>query len=162
MYRYRFALSILAVGLTAATPAFEDTALLDRQVAGHLGAAIGDAGGALAPIDPKLKLKRCSKAAQISETYRNAVQVSCPELGWRIFVPVRSSGGQRGDTAEGPLVQRNQPVTLIIRRANFSISYSVIAQQSGGLGDYIPVRTDRKAKELFARVSGAGEVELTQ
>ena len=59
-------------------------------------------------------------------------------------------------------MQRNQPVTLIVRRANFSISYSVIAQQSGGLGDYIPVRTDRKAKELFARVSGAGEVELTQ
>ncbi len=164
MAHYRFSLPILPFFLMGAAPGFEDTSLLDRQVAGHLGASIGDLGGALAPIDPKLKLKRCSDALEISETNRNAVLISCPALGWRIFVPVRlgGSGGNRGGgIAQEPLVQRNQPVTLVIRRSSFSISYSVIAQQSGGLGDYIPVRTDRKAKELIARVSGAGEVELT-
>ena len=101
MNRYRFTLPILAVFMMGAAPAFEDTSLLDRQVAGHLGARIGDGGGALAPIDPKLKLKLCPGAVEISETHRNAVLV-------------------------------------------------------------IPVRADRKAKELMARVSGAGEVELTQ
>ena len=103
MNRYRFTLPILAVFMMGAAPAFEDTSLLDRQVAGHLGGL-----------------------------------------------------------AEEPLVQRNQPVTLVIRRSNFSISYGVVAQESGHMGDYIPVRADRKAKELMARVSGAGEVELTQ
>ncbi len=164
MAHYRFSLPILAFLSMGGTPGFEDTSLLDRQVAGHLGAAIGEVGGALAPIDPKLKLKRCSDALEISETQRNAILVSCPALGWRIFVPVRlgSSGSNRSSgTAQEPLVQRNQPVTLVIRRPNFSISYSVVAQQSGALGDYIPVRTDRKAKELVARVSGSGEVELT-
>ncbi len=165
MYPYRFTLPILAIALMGAAPAFEDTSLLDRQVAGYLGAAIGDAGGPLATIDPKLKLKRCPNAVEISETHRNAVQVSCAELGWRIFVPVRS-GGLGGQQSSGmavePVVQRNQPVTLVIRRSNFSVSYSVIAQKSGALGDYIPVRSDRKSKELIARVSGAGEVELTQ
>lgn len=165
MNRYRFTLPILAVFMMGAAPAFEDTSLLDRQVAGHLGARIGDGGGALAPIDPKLKLKLCPGAVEISETHRNAVLVSCPEIGWRIFVPVRlgSQGSNRGGgLAEEPLVQRNQPVTLVIRRSNFSISYGVVAQESGHMGDYIPVRADRKAKELMARVSGAGEVELTQ
>ncbi|MEH6789202.1 flagella basal body P-ring formation protein FlgA [Parasphingorhabdus sp.] len=167
MAKYHFTLPLLTIVLTAATPGFEDTSLLDRQVAGHLGAAIGDVGGALAPIDPKLKLKRCAEALDISETHRNAVLISCPQIGWRIFVPVRLGGkggnahNSGGGMAQEPLVQRNQPVTMVIRRANFSVSYSVIAQESGALGDYIPVRTDRKSKELIARVSGADEVELS-
>lgn len=153
--------SILSMG--AAAP-FEDTTLLDRQVASHLGAGVGDVGGAHAPIDPKLKLKRCAKAVEISETNRNALQVSCQDLGWRIFVPIRLGGNRSSEGRDGfaeTLVQRNQPVTLVIRRSNFSISYGVIAQKDGAMGDYIPVRSDRKSKELMARVSGAGEVEMT-
>ncbi len=164
MSHYHFLLPIVSVLSMGATSSFEDTTFLDRQVASHLGAGVGDVGGAHAAIDPKLKLKRCPDAVEISGTNRNAVLVSCAELGWRIFVPIRLGGGGSnrgsGGSAE-PLVQRNQPVTLIIRRSNFSISYGVIAQQSGGMGDYIPVRSNRKAKELMARISGAGEVELT-
>jgi len=143
---------------------FEDTRSLDRQVASYLGAGVGEIGGAHASIDPKLKLKRCGNPVEISETNRNALQVSCRTLGWRIFVPLRL-GSNRGNESNGgstqPLVQRNQPVTLVIRRSNFSISYSVIAQENGALGEYIPVRSDRKSKELMARVSGAGTVEMT-
>ncbi len=164
MSHYHFLLPIVSVLSMGATSPFEDTTFLDRQVASHLGAGVGDVGGAHAAIDPKLKLKRCANAVEISETNRNAVLVSCSELGWRIFVPIRlgGNGNSRGSGASAePLVQRNQPVTLVIRRSNFSISYGVIAQQSGGMGDYIPVRSDRKSKELMARISGAGEVEMT-
>lgn len=165
MSQYHFVLPIVAILSMGAASAFEDTTLLDRQVASYLGANVGDAGGAHAVIDPKLKLKRCANAVELSNTNRNAVLVSCPEIGWRIFVPVRLGGhgsDQSSSVAAEPLVQRNQPVTLVIRRSNFSISYGVIAQKSGGMGDYIPVRSDRKAKELMARISGAGEVELMQ
>ena len=165
MAHYHFALPIVSIFAMGAASPFEDTTYLDRQVASHLGAGIGDVGGAQAAIDPKLKLKRCTNAVNVSETNNNAVLVSCPNLGWRIFVPVRFGGNgsnRSGNGVADVLVQRNQPVTLVIRRSNFSISYGVIAQKSGGLGDYIPVRSDSKAKELMARISGAGEVEMTQ
>lgn len=164
MSQYHFMLPIVSVLSMGAASTFEDTTFLDRQVAAHLGAGVGDVGGAHAAIDPKLKLKRCANAVEISETNKSALLVSCRDLGWRIFVPIRlgrnGSSQDSGESAE-PLVQRNQPVTLIIRRSNFSISYGVIAQKAGAMGDYIPVRSDRKSKELMARVSGSGEVELT-
>jgi flagella basal body P-ring formation protein FlgA len=164
MPHYHFLLPIVSILSMGAAAPFEDTTLLDRQVAAHLGANVGDAGGAHAAIDPRLKLKRCANAVEISETNRNALQVSCRNLGWRIFVPIRlggNSSSQDGAGSTEPLIKRNQPVTLVIRRSNFSISYGVIAQESGAMGDYIPVRSDRKSKELMARVSGAGEVEMT-
>lgn len=164
MSHHYFVLPVVAILSMGAGSPFEDTTLLDRQVASYLGAEVGDAGGAHAAIDSKLKLKRCPSAVDISETNRSALLVSCRDLGWRIFVPVRlGNNGNNRDTgvSEEPLVQRNQPVTLVIRRSNFSISYSVIAQKSGGMGDYIPVRSDRKAKELMAKISGPGEVEMT-
>ena len=164
MPHYHFLLPVVSILSMGAGAPFEDTTLLDRQVASYLGAGVGDAGGAHAAIDPKLKLKRCGRAVEIAETNRNALQISCRDLGWRIFVPLRL-GNNRSDQNSGassePLIQRNQPVTLVIRRSNFSISYGVIAQQSGALGEYIPVRSDRKSKELMAKVSGAGVVEMT-
>lgn len=164
MSHYHFILPIVSILSMGAAAPFEDTTLLDRQVASYLGAGVGDVGGAHASIDSKLKLKRCANAVEISETSRNALLVSCRDLGWRIFVPIRlgSNGNSRSNSvSDEPLVQRNQPVTLVIRRSNFSISYGVIAQKSGGMGEYIPVRSDRKAKELMARISGPGEVEMT-
>lgn len=159
-------MSLLAMG--AASP-FEDTALLDDKVAVHLSANIGDAGGARAAIDTKLRLKRCPGAVQLSDTNNNAVMVSCSDLGWRIFVPVLrgQAGGQGSDSSQEDrtdeyVVLRNQPLTLVVRRPSFSISYGVVAQENGRIGDYIPVRSSRKSKELMARVSGSGEVELVQ
>lgn len=165
LYHRVIAFSMLAVLSMGAASPFEDTAHLDRQVALHLSANIGDAGGARAPIDTKLRLKRCPGALGFSETNNNAVMVSCPELGWRIFVPVRrgqARASNQPDHAEEYVVLRNQPLTLVVRRPSFSISYGVIAQKNGRIGDYIPVRSSRKSKELMARVSGSGEVELAQ
>ncbi len=164
MSHYHFLLPIVSILSMGAGSPFEDTASLDRKVASYLGAEVGDVGGAHAAIDSKLKLKRCANAIEISETNRNALQVSCRDLGWRIFVPLRLGrdlGSLEDNAPEEPLVQRNQPVTLVIRRSNFSISYGVIAQKSGAMGEYIPVRSDRKSKELMARISGPGEVEMT-
>ncbi|MEW4466459.1 flagella basal body P-ring formation protein FlgA [Parasphingorhabdus sp. JC815] len=165
MLHYRFAIPIMSLFAMGAASPFEDSAALDRQVAAHLGAQIGDAGGARAPIDTKLRLKRCSNGVRFSDTKNNAVMVSCPELGWRIFVPVRRSQAglsNQSERADEFVVFRNQPLTLVVKRPSFSISYGVVAQKNGRIGDYIPVRANRKSKELMARVSGSGEVELVQ
>lgn len=162
---HRLAIPMLSVLTLAATSPFEDTARLDQQVATHLNAAIGEAGGARAPIDAKLKLKRCPVALQLSRTNQSAVLVSCAALGWRIFVPIQGGQLQRSDRVRRTdeyIVFRNQPLTLVVKRPSFSISYAVVAQKNGRIGDYIPVRASRKSKELMARVSGSGAVELVQ
>ena len=151
---------------TAAVSPFEDTTKLDRKVAQYLGADIGDYGGARAPIDPKLKLGRCPSGITITDARRNAVQVSCRKLGWRIYVPLTEGGGNAGWRAGSRsgeyTVQRNQPLLLTIRRPNFVVSYSVVAQKNGYVGDFIPVRADRKSKVLMARITNSGEVELAK
>lgn len=161
----RFAVPALSLLCMGAASSFEDTAHLDRQVGAYLNANIGDAGGARAPIDTKLRLKRCPTSVQISHTNQNSVIVSCANSGWRIFVPI--SGGNLGRTnfssnKEEFVVRRNQPLTLVVKRPSFSISYSVIAQKNGRVGDFIPVRSSRKSKILMARISGNGQVELAQ
>lgn len=162
---YRLAIPMLSLLTMGAASPFEDTAVLDRQVAVHLNAGIGDAGGARAPIDTKLRLKRCPNAVTFSDTNNNAVMASCPDLGWRIFVPVRRVQARATSRAPGVqefVVLRNQPLTLVVKRPSFSISYGVVAQKNGRIGDYIPVRSSRKSKVIMARVSGSGEVELAQ
>ncbi len=151
---------------TAAASPFEDTSQLDRKVAQYLGADIGDYGGARAPIDPKLKLGRCPVRITISDARRDAVQVSCRTLGWRIYVPLTNGGNSasmRGSARPAELaVQRNQPLLLTIRRPNFVVTYAVVAQKGGHVGDFIPVRADRKSKVLMARIKSSGEVEMAQ
>lgn len=165
MSNIRFAIPVLSLLCMGAASPFEDTAQLDRQVSDYLNAKVGEAGGARAPIDSKLKLKRCPISVQISHTNRDSLMVSCPSSGWRIFVPLGkgSSVRSRGSLdKEEIVVRRNQPLTLVVKRPSFSISYSVIAQKNGRIGDYIPVRSSRKSKTLIARVSGNGQVELAQ
>lgn len=161
----RIAVPLLSLLCMSAASSFEDTAHLDRQVGAYLNANIGEGGGARAPIDRKLKLKRCPTSVQISPTNRNSVIVSCPNSGWRIFVPLSGQSSSRNrfsSNSDEIAVQRNQPLTLVIKRPSFSISYSVVAQKNGRIGDYIPVRSSRKSKTLMARVSGNGQVELAQ
>jgi len=164
MIRTLAPLALLAT--TAAASPFEDTSQLDRKVAQYLGADIGDYGGARAPIDPKLKLGRCPVRITISDTRRDAVQISCRTLGWRIYVPLSqgtASAARYGSSRSGEYaVQRNQPLVLTIRRSNFVVSYAVVAQKNGYVGDFIPVRADRKSKVLMARIKSSGEVEMAQ
>lgn len=165
MSHYRLVIPMLSVLSMGAVSPFEDTAYLDRQVASHLNADIGTAGGARAQIDAKLRLKRCPNPVRFSDTNNNAVQVSCPDLGWRIFVPIRRTqarANNQSTRAEEFVILRNQPLTLVVRRPNFVISYRVVAQKKGRVGDFIPVRSSRKSKILMARVSGSGEAELVQ
>lgn len=165
MSNIRFAIPVLSLLCMGAASPFEDTVQLDRQVGDYLNARIGEVGGARAPIDRKLKLKRCPTSVQISHTNRDSLIVSCPNSGWRIFVPLStgSSARSRGSLgADEIVVRRNQPLMLVVKRPSFSISYSVIAQKNGRIGDYIPVRSSRKSKTLIARVSGNGQVELAQ
>ena len=77
-----------------------DLKAVDAAVANFTGKAVAEVGGALQPVDQRVRLARCTLPLALSwyGRFQSAVEVRCPVLGgWRIFVPVvmpdRSSGG---------------------------------------------------------------------
>lgn len=144
-----------------ATAFFADPADIDRAVAEFTGAPVGAAGGARATIDRRLRLAACSQPLALSwhTQARSNVVVQCPDpAGWRLFVPVASSGGAG---AAAPVIQRGDPVTLAIAGAGFSVSQPGEALEAGSVGAWIRVRgVGAKSQAVRARVVRPGLVEL--
>jgi flagellar basal body P-ring formation protein FlgA len=164
MTNIRRAISLLLAAITA-TPApaqmvehrYEDVAALDSAVATSLGATIGTVGGAIAPIDRRLRLATCSGPVVVEPPVMGAATVRCAAQGWRIRVPIAGAGrvpsanaGAARGAAAAPLVRRGDEVALVIATGNFTVSGSGIAETGGAEGDRIRVRIDRNRS-----VSGA-------
>lgn len=146
----------------AATAAFADLNALDRRVAEFTGASIGTEGGAMLPLDRRLRLKPCNSPAAVSwrDGRRDSVVIECPDLGgWRLFVPVRSGGA--GGMAAAPVVNRGDAVTISVDGEDFSVSQPGEALESGAAGAWIRVRgVDAKGQVLRARVVRPGLVTV--
>jgi len=131
-----FALSAL---ILAAAP-FADLSAIDRQVAAFTGAAIGETGGAMQPVDRRLRLKPCAAPLALSwrTPQRETVQVQCPDAGgWRLFVPAR---GAPPEVAALPVVNRGDAVMIAVSGSGFTVSRPGEALESGPVGGWIRVR----------------------
>ena len=128
----------LALFLSAA--AFADLDAIDRQVAMFTGAPIGAAGGALQPLDRRLRLRPCNSPLALAWRggAHDTLVAECPDVGgWRLFVPVRSAtGGSSGP----PAVNRGDAVTMAITGDGFSVSQPAEALEAGSIGAWIRVR----------------------
>lgn len=141
-----------------------DPAEIDRLVAQHLGAAVGQPGGAEQPVDRRLKLARCETppALTTAGSRGELVKVECPG-GWRLFV--RSSGSAPGSISVGaaveaePAVRRGQEVALRLSGAGFSVSQAATVLEDGAVGAWVRVRRGRDV--LRGRVTSNGAVELS-
>ncbi len=160
MTRFRHALLLAAC---CATPAlaqasFEDLAALDARIATALGAGVGEAGGAVAPIDRRLRLASCPQPATISAPAAGAVTVRCTPLGWRIRVAVGAGPRAASSAVEVPqlLVRRGEAVDLVVRACGFTVSGSGIAEQSGMAGDRIRIRLVDRPVDRSGSRSGNG------
>lgn len=159
---------LMAMAMPAlAQPAFEDLAALDARVAETLDAPIGAVGGAIAPIDRRLRLAACPVPATIAAPMAGAVTVRCLALGWRIRVAVggptrvtESSGGSPRAAVE-PIVRRGETVDLVISARSFSVSGSGIAEQSGAAGDRIRVRLASGNRVATGQVRLDGRVAIS-
>ncbi len=159
---------LLAMAMPAlAQPVFEDLGMLDARVAETLDAAIGAAGGAIAPIDRRLRLAACPAPATIAAPVAGAITIRCQALGWRIRVAVggptratESSGGPPRAAAE-PIVRRGETVDLVISARGFSVSGSGVAEQSGAAGDRIRVRLANGNRVASGQVRADGRVAIT-
>ena len=148
--RIRFA-ALLALPLSAAAGAagFADIKALDARVAAFTGLPMGEEGGAIAPVDPRLKLADCGAAVALDwRTVRqDAVTVSCPGA-WKIYVPVRQAAAARQASAAGapaaaraePVVRRGDPVTVAAGSGGFSVTSEGVAMTDAPPGGRLRVQ----------------------
>ncbi len=137
-----------------------DPAAIDRAVAAFTGAAIGTPGGARMASDPRLQLAPCGAALAVSwhSPARTAVAVECPgPTAWRVFVAINPAAGTpAAPRAQAPAVKRGDAITIMVRGRGFSVQQPGEAMEAGMVGDWIEVRTSRKAQGLRARIERPG------
>lgn len=161
----------LALAASASAPGagLADLDALDREVATFTGAATGAPGGAVRPLDRRMRLRACQSGVSLTwhTPRRDTVLLRCGDPGgWSLFVPVMASGGA-GQSAAQPTayaVNRGDAVSLSITGRGFAVSRPAEALEAGAVDAWIRVRpvTDRKLAEevVRARVIRPGLVSL--
>lgn len=135
----------LAVAAMLPAPAFAattDLAAIDRQVALFTGAPQGTVGGAILPVDRRLRLNACQSPLSLGwhTARKESVVVQCPDVGsWRLFVPV-TPVQQASAAPETPAVNRNEAVTVSVMGDGFAVSQPGIAMDQGAVGAWVRVR----------------------
>lgn len=166
----------IATPLLASSPVraqgFQNLDQLDGLVATTVGAAIGEPGGALAPVDRRLRLAACPQIPSIEGPVFGAAIVRCDKIGWRIRVPLALEKPAYGAAAAygrpqaaAPqarvvLIKKGDPVQLVAGNAAFSVTRSMIADEDGAVGDMIRVRQDRTTPAVSGRVEQDGIVRV--
>lgn len=139
---------------------FTDPAAIDRAVVAFTGAGIGAPGGPRLPADPRLRLAACAAPLAVAwhGTARQSVRVECPgPQTWRIFVAVdNAAGASAAGTRAAPAIKRGDALTIMVRGRGFSVQQSGEAMENGAVGDWIFVRSARKAEPLRARIERPG------
>ncbi len=131
---------------------------IDRAVSGFTGAMIGEPGGARLPADPRLRLAACAGPLALDwhNAARTSVRVECPgPMPWRIFVAVAPTGPS---SAGALAIKRGDSVMIAVRGRGFSVQQPGEAVEGGAIGEWIFVRTARRAEPLRARIARPGLV----
>jgi len=160
----RLAPALLLAGTGAQAQSFQDIPDLEIQVQAALGAGIGEPGGPTRPIDRRLKLKPCPEPATVDAPAMGAVAVRCAPLGWRIRVPLVRAAGQPQALAAairaGPVIKKGDQVELTASSGSFTVSTVATAEQDGGPGERIRVRSEAKKGVVIGIVTDDGRVAM--
>lgn len=148
-----------------------DPSEIDRAVIRFTGSAIGEIGGARVAADRRLRLASCRQplATTWHGTNRSAVRVECPmtEEGsgpWRIFVATRplpggaagSKTARQGQVQTAALIKRGDPITVVVRGRGFTVQQAGEVMENGRVGEWVAIRTARKAQPVRARIERPG------
>lgn len=166
---------ILLLAAAAATPTFQDTAVLDKAVAQFTGQPIGAEGGARTNVDPRLKLASCPMVAMGWYGNRHdAVVVTCTGPDWRIFVPVKVAPpavvtpaiagnalpAAAARVAAPPVIKRGDPVMIEAGQAGFSITREGVALADAPAGGRFLVKVDDAKGPVQAVAIESGRATL--
>jgi flagella basal body P-ring formation protein FlgA len=147
-------LALIVAAATYASGGFTDLDALDRAVTGFTGVPAGQVGGAITPVDRRLRLQPCSMAPVMTwlNPRRDVVLVQCPDAGsWRLAVPVSRGGAPGvGEIA----VNRGDAVSIAVEGEGFSVSRPGQALDQGGVGAWIRVQPATAAREQVQPVRG--------
>jgi len=171
-------LALLLLATPAAAQDFQSTQMLDTIVAQFTGHAIGQEGGARAPVDARLKLASCS-APQLSwrTDQKDAVLVRCMAPEWRIFVPViMPANAPKPVVATAtptpavvrpvpivkaePVIRRGDAVTLEAGAAGFSITREGVAMNDAPPGGRVMIKVDENKAPIQAVAVEPGHARL--
>lgn len=160
-------LATSSTGLAQSRAAFQDLGQIDALIASALGAEAGAPGGAVAPIDRRLRLAACAEQVVVDPPVLGAVAVRCGASGWRIRVAVAAANGpargvsvpQAREVVE-PTVRRGDQIEAVVTGRGFAVSTSGVAEQDGGAGDRIRVRLDGRPRSVYGTVLTDGRIRL--
>jgi flagellar basal body P-ring formation protein FlgA len=155
-------ISLLVIGLTCSEIAhaqtFESSVAIDQAVAQALGRRIGAPGGAAFAADPRLRLARCPSVLAIAPVGIEAVEVRCPDIGWRLRVPLIRSVTDA--TPAEAVIKRGDTVRILVKGTGFEIATSGIALGDAAIGSGIRVKSVTDSSVFRATVIESGFVEI--
>lgn len=154
------ALFLSALPAPALAQAFEDLDRLDSRIEVLTGAAPGEPGGAIAPIDRRLKLAACPQPANIEWSGSDALAVRCPAIGWRLRVGVAANGSRQ--TKAEPSVHRGDTVEVSVRGDAFDVTTTAIALDDGAIGASVRLKLGAAGTQSSAIVTGPGTVSFSR
>ena len=154
-------LALLPAAAFAQSGGLIDHQRIDARVAAFTGVPTGSAGGAMQPVDRRLRLADCAPPLEL-DWYgqdQNMVRVVCPgPERWQIFVPVLRAQNA-GASASGPsgqpapiVIERGQMLAIAIEGRGFSVVQQGEALEDGAIGDWIRVRPEGRRDELRAQL----------
>jgi flagella basal body P-ring formation protein FlgA len=154
-----------AAKATGASGPFEDIAALDARVTLYTGVAAGDPGGAVAPIDRRLRLTKCPSEPTIEPTGLGILAVRCAALRWRLgirLMPLSSTNAADNAPLAPIVIRKGDAIQLSYAGAGFSLSTEAVAMDSAPAGHPIRVQLpgQRTAISAIAVRSGFAKIAI--
>lgn len=151
---------LAASSLAWSAPRFIDPAEIDLAVETFTGISAGKIGGAVRRADTRLRLARCSRplATRWHGNQQKTVRVACEGTSaWHLFVTVREAPTP---TKPQTIIRRGDTVSIAVEGQGFTVRRPGEAQQAGAIGEWIAVKTSRKAEPVSARIVRPGLVVI--
>lgn len=140
--------------------AVEDLDRLDARVQALTGAAIGQPGGAITPIDRRLRLQPCPEPASIEWAGSDFLAIRCPSIGWRLRVGVAVAPAAAGRAEI--IVHKGDTVEVNVEGDAFAVTTSAIALDDGAEGASIRLKIGAQGTQSSAVVTGPGSVSFSR
>lgn len=160
-------ISVAAICFSSAAFAqrqFQDLDELDGLIATSLGAQAGEVGGAIQPLDRRLRLIACTQPINVSAPQNGSVIVGCGATGWRLRVATRAPVVTQSNAeplASGELlVRRGDEIQLVVVGTGFVVSMRAVCDQNGRIGDRVRVRIPDRTAPVYGIVLADGRVRL--
>lgn len=157
---------IIAALLVSALPtpllaqAVEDLDRLDSRIEFMTGAAVGEPGGAIAPVDRRLKLAACPQPASIEWAGTDVLAIRCAPIGWRLRVGIAAQGSAQGKAALN--VHRGDTVEVSVEGDAFDVTTTAIALDDGVKGASVRLKLGSSGTQSSAIVTGPGTVSFSR